>query len=97
MFASGCRVLISVASAGRLAAPAAGPAFVLIEQAIRDEGTSYHYLPPGERAAVAPALAAAVCGAAAAASLPLAVGTSWTTDAPYRETASAIAQHRNRF
>lgn len=48
LFASGCRLLVSVTSAGRIAAelPAA-PHLVLIERALRDEGTSHHYLPPG--------------------------------------------------
>ena len=46
LFASGCRLLLSVTSAGQIAPSAAPPYFVLIERALRDEGTSYHYLPP---------------------------------------------------
>ena len=49
LFASGCRLLLSVTSAGRIAAdlPEAS-CFVLIDRALRDEGTSYHYLPAAE-------------------------------------------------
>ena len=42
----GSRLLISVMSAERLRAVRLSPYFVLIERALRDEGTSYHYLPP---------------------------------------------------
>jgi len=42
LFASGCRLLISMTSAGRLAELRPPPYFILIERALRDEGTSYH-------------------------------------------------------
>src|SRR5262249_13926639 len=52
LFASGCRFLISVTSAGQITPPpehhGGPPYFVVIDRALRDEGTSYHYLPPGE-------------------------------------------------
>ena len=46
LFASGCKLLISVTSAGRIVDCGPTPYFVLIDRALRDEGTSYHYLPP---------------------------------------------------
>ncbi len=46
LFASGCRLLISVTSAGQIAPVGPTPYFVLIDRALRDEGTSHHYLPP---------------------------------------------------
>ena len=46
MFASGCRLLLSITSAGRIAPDLPEQAFfVLIEKALRDEGASYHYAP----------------------------------------------------
>ena len=48
LFASGCQWLISITSAGQITATGTPPYFVLIERAWRDEGTSYHYLPPGD-------------------------------------------------
>lgn len=43
LFASGCRLLLSVTSSGQLDPVAPTPYFVLIDRALRDEGTSYHY------------------------------------------------------
>src|SRR5512134_453948 len=43
LFASGCRFLISMTSAGQLVPRKPPPYFVLIDRALRDEGTSYHY------------------------------------------------------
>ena len=40
LFASGCRLLISVTSAGQIVSTAPPPYFVLIDRALRDEGTS---------------------------------------------------------
>ncbi len=91
LFVSGCRLLLSVTSAGRIAPASPPPTFVLIERALRDEGTSHHYLPPAAYAAADPALVA--LAQAALADFPAVVrrGDSWTTDAPYRETEDAIA------
>lgn len=92
LFASGCRLLVSVTSAGRIAAdlPAATH-LVLIDRALRDEGTSLHYLPAAAFAeAPNPALIAAAAAAMDRAGLPFRIGATWTTDAPYRETAAAI-------
>jgi len=65
LFVSGCRFLISMTSAGRIAAPVEHdggppPYFVVIDRALRDEGTSYHYLPPAEFADADPALVAQI-------------------------------------
>lgn len=92
MFASGCRLLLSVTSSGRIAEDLPDSAcFVLIDRALRDEGTSHHYLPPSLFAEADPALAEAAFRATAALPVPVHRGMSWTTDAPYRETAPAIA------
>jgi uridine phosphorylase len=91
LFASGCRLLISMTSAGRLAELRPPPYFVLIERALRDEGTSYHYLPPGEYGAADPQLLEAMTGAFTQLHVPVERGATWTTDAPFRETQEAIA------
>jgi uridine phosphorylase len=46
LFACGCQLLISVTSSGLILPKGTPPFWVLIERALRDEGTSYHYLPP---------------------------------------------------
>ena len=96
LFASGCEFLISVTSAGQIHAVANPPYFVLIDRALRDEGTSHHYAPPQEFAEADPAIIAAADRAAKAADLTAFIGASWTTDAPFRETAQAIEDAKEK-
>ena len=93
---SGCRFLISMTSAGQIAARGDPPYFVVIERAVRDEGTSYHYLPPAEFADADPALVAMAMAALGQAATPVHRGATWTTDAPFRETAAAVETCRAR-
>jgi uridine phosphorylase len=96
LFASGCRCLLSMTSAGQILNHAPPPYFILIDRALRDEGTSYHYLPPTEFAMAEERLVEAAMEAFAASAQPIHRGASWTTDAPFRETAAAIAHCRMR-
>ncbi len=90
MFASGCKLLVSITSAGQMVSAGAPPYFVLIDRAMRDEGTSYHYMPPSEYALLSDEMTALGRDL-----LPgherLVRGGAWTTDAPFRETEEAIA------
>jgi uridine phosphorylase len=90
LFASGCRLLISLTSAGQIVPVAPPPYFVIIDRALRDEGTSYHYGAPAEFADADPGLVASASEGLRNAGLEAFVGSSWTTDAPFRETAAAI-------
>lgn len=94
LFACGCQLLISITSAGQIVPLGTPPYFVLIEKALRDEGTSYHYLPPADYSALAPTLRARLQPSLAAADstfgLRVLQGSTWTTDAPFRETEAAI-------
>jgi uridine phosphorylase len=90
LFASGCRLLISMTSAGRLAELRPPPYFVLIERALRDEGTSYHYQEPAEFSHAHPKFLEAMTGAFADIRVPVERGATWTTDAPFRETQATI-------
>ncbi|HEX3415026.1 MAG TPA: nucleoside phosphorylase, partial [Stellaceae bacterium] len=96
LFASGCRLLISMTSAGQIVEQGSPPYFILIDRALRDEGTSYHYLPPAEFAGAEEGLVEAAMKAFAAARQPMHRGASWTTDAPFRETTAAIQRCRTR-
>jgi uridine phosphorylase len=96
LFVSGCRLLLSMTSAGQIERQAPTPYFILIDRALRDEGTSYHYLPPAEFAAAEEGLVEAAMKAFSDVSEPIYRGVSWTTDAPFRETAAAIARCRAR-
>jgi len=96
LFASGCRLLVSLTSSGQITSSGPTPYFVIIDRALRDEGTSYHYAAPSDYAEADPALVAKAAAALKDASQPVFVGPTWTTDAPFRETAEAIAAARAR-
>jgi uridine phosphorylase len=94
LFASGCRLLVNVASAGQITDVGPPPYYILVERAMRDEGTSCHYLPPSTYAAANPHLIAFARETLARAGHAPHVGATWTTDAPFRETAATIALRR---
>ena len=94
LFVSGCQLLISITSAGQITPLGQPPYVVLLERALRDEGTSYHYLPPARFSVLAPELRARILEGWEQTRLPLYIGASWTTDAPFRETATAIEAYR---
>jgi uridine phosphorylase len=96
LFASGCRLLVNVTSAGQIAEIGQPPYYVLVERALRDEGTSYHYLPPSTFVEADPSLVALGRRALMQAGCRFHVGATWTTDAPFRETADAIARRRSQ-
>jgi len=94
LFATGCKLLISVTSAGQISRAGKPPYFVVIDRAIRDEGTSYHYVRPAQFAEAELGLVKTAADALAARGLPAIIGATWTTDAPFRETAAAIEAAR---
>jgi uridine phosphorylase len=96
LFASGCRLLVSLTSAGQITPAGEPPYFVIIDRAIRDEGTSYHYAAPSTFADADPRLVAMASEALSSRGLHAVVGSSWTTDAPFRETPEAIHSARSR-
>ncbi|MDT8854980.1 nucleoside phosphorylase [Paracoccaceae bacterium Fryx2] len=95
VFASGCELLISITSSGQIAASGPPPYFILIERALRDEGTSYHYLPPSDWSEASQPLLSRLDGAFDTGPRILS-GATWTTDAPFRETEAAIAAAKTR-
>jgi uridine phosphorylase len=84
-----------VTSAGQIVGSNDPPYFVLIEKALRDEGTSYHYLPPSDFSYIGPDLLSTLAGVFTHTPVPMYRGATWTTDAPFRETVSAVAQCRD--
>ena len=89
--ASGARLVVSITSAGQISPVARLPCFLLIDKALRDEGTSAHYQPPAQWSRLDPALRTQLSEAFGHLDEPVLTGSSWTTDAPYRETRTAIA------
>ena len=90
LFVSGCKLLISVTSAGIIKKPDNSKRFALITSAIRDEGTSYHYLPPDKPSELNKDIKGLLNLFQQKDECPFFDATSWTTDAPYRETPTAI-------
>ena len=92
----GCRLIVSLTSAGQIVPAGPPPYFVIIDRALRDEGASYHYAPPSVFADGDPAFVAAAAQALSTSRQRCVVGASWTTDAPFRETAQAIEAARRK-
>jgi uridine phosphorylase len=91
LFASDCKLLLSMTSAGQILPIQAPPYFIVIDRALRDEGTSYHYLPPSDYGLADERLVRQAGEALARGGFLIRTGATWTTDAPFRETPEAIA------
>src|SRR5208283_223541 len=89
----GVRVVIGLTSAGRIDSRLPVPGIVIADQAIRDEGTSFHYLPPSDSVKAPSEVADALQCELSSVGLPVWRGLVWTTDAPYRETAEQIRRY----
>jgi len=100
LFVSGCQLLISITSAGIINEDLVTQKFALITEAVRDEGTSYHYLPPHKKSRVPDNLLESLKKEENdddnASGGFYFEGKSWTTDAPYRETESAIREMKKQ-
>lgn len=96
MFASGCAMLISITSSGQITPIGPPPYFILIDKALRDEGTSYHYLPPAEYAEADEQLVEVIWPHLTQLGERIERGATWTTDAPFRETTAAIEAARSK-
>ena len=68
---------------------------VVVDSALRDEGTSFHYLPPGRVVDADPDEVATLVAALHGADVAHTVGRTWTTDAVYRETRSRTDRRRD--
>ena len=90
MFVSGCELLISITSSGIIQLPETKPEYLLITKALRDEGTSNHYIPPSEFSELPQQINSYIGEILNNDLLKIEEGISWTTDAPYRETNTAI-------
>lgn len=94
VIAFGCRKFIACGGCGVLVDDIAVGSLIVVSGAVRDEGVSYHYLPP-EREVEANKLAVNVLVETLThRSLPYRLGKTWTTDAPYRETSARITKRK---
>ncbi|HID50891.1 MAG TPA: phosphorylase [Anaerolineae bacterium] len=90
----GARQFVIIGLAGTIS-PDLQPGDVTVaDKALRDEGTSHHYLPPQRYVDASPRLTAVSQQALTQQNIPFATGPTWTTDAPYRETAVEVSQYQ---
>jgi uridine phosphorylase len=91
LWAAGAKLIVGITSAGRVAPTLPLPSIVVVDEAIRDEGTSLHYLPASPAVTTpTPELVDLLATELSTLSVPVRRGTAWTTDAPYRETADQL-------
>jgi uridine phosphorylase len=93
--AYGCRKFIVCGGCGVLEKDIAVGHLIVVSGAVRDEGVSYHYLPPGREVQAQAAGVTALKSTLEQRGVPYRVGKTWTTDAPYRETPARIAARRS--
>ena len=93
--AMGVKRMILMTWAGTLQPDLSPGDIIVIDRAIRDEGTSYHYLPPDKYINADAQLADQLVEAIQARSGTCSRGTTWTTDAPFRETIDEIKQYQS--
>lgn len=87
---SGCQRIIRIGTCGGLREEQAIGDVVVIRAAVRDEGTSDHYLPRGFPAVADPALVDEVLAAVRGAGFDATPALSWTTDGRWTESDEAI-------
>ncbi|MCB9008088.1 MAG: nucleoside phosphorylase [Ardenticatenaceae bacterium] len=94
LIALGCRDFIACGGCGVLDKSIGLGHVVVPATAVRDEGTSYHYLPPSREVAAHPDAVQAIEQALQKHHVPYIIGKTWTTDGVYRETPTRIARRR---
>lgn len=94
VIALGARRIIACGGAGVLDSTIDVGAVLVPTAAVRDEGTSYHYLPPSREVEVAPEMVDRIVRVISEQQIAYRLVKSWTTDAFYRETPARVARRR---
>jgi len=96
IIARGARKLVVCGSAGVLDSAIGSGDIIIPTSAVRDEGTSYHYLPPESEANPSPQAVEAIIRVLEHHKCHYVEGPTWTTDAFYRETPNKVARRRKQ-
>lgn len=88
--AFGCRKFVVIGGAGVLEKKMPVGKLLLVTSAIRDEGVSYHYIPPTREISANPEVLSTIEKTIIKRRVPFRRAKTWTTDAPYRETQTMI-------
>ena len=95
LIAFGVKRVISIVWGGGLQPGLVSGDIVVCDRALRDEGTSHHYLPPERFVHASPAMVTKLVAAIRQRGRDCTVGATWTTDAPYRETRDEVLQYQS--
>lgn len=97
LLAIGCTTVVACGGAGTVAAGFDMGHVVVPVDAVRDEGTSYHYLPAsaGRTVGASPVAVAAIEATLEERGVPYERGRTWTTDGLFRETRAKVARRRD--
>ena len=90
----GVKKFVSLGTAGSLQKDITIGDVVVCERALRDEGTSYHYIQPSKYAYASAEMTERIVKSLENRGVKYTVGTSWTTDAPYRETVPEVITYQ---
>ncbi len=94
LVALGCRRFVAVGGAGALMHDLTLGHAIVVSSAVRDEGTSFHYLEPSRTVDADPHGVDVLAGVLDDAGVPYRVARTWTTDAVYRETRARVDRRR---
>jgi uridine phosphorylase len=94
VIAFGCRKFIACGGCGVLEKDIAPGDLIVVSGAIRDEGVSYHYIPPSQEVISNEVAVKTLTSMLSQHGIPHRLGKTWTTDAPYRETPNKIAKRK---
>ena len=95
VIAAGCRSIIACGGSGAMRADLAmGHHAIVVTAAIRDEGTSYHYLPPAREVLADPKVVSQLSQVVQRRGIPSIAGRTWTTDGYFRETPARVGRRR---
>ena len=94
LIALGCRKFVACGSGGVLKSELKRGTVVIPSYAVRDEGTSYHYLPPSRTVEMNPEVVEKMERVLKKHHINYEIGKTWTTDAFYRETKNKIAKRK---
>ena len=91
----GAKRLILMTWGGALQPDLQAGDIVVCDRAIRDDGASHHYLPAEKYISASGELVSCLTDAIRARGGRCTTGTTWTTDAPYRETLEEVQQYQS--
>lgn len=91
----GSRNFLILGAAGSLSERAGINDIVLCNKAVRDEGVSYHLLPPALYAYPSPDLLSYLRTSMRKQGMHFIMGPSWTVEFPYAETGAEVMEYRN--